>query len=63
MKKYFLFLSILFTGCELTSPPQNNNDLIHNIGYFKDPSTNLCFAAISSVSSGGYSGVNYLCPL
>ncbi len=56
MKKFFI-LAILLTGCPTISKEREESldaERIRNLEYFKDPKTNLCFAARSL---GYYSAV------
>lgn len=41
--------------------PSDNGQIQNNISYFKDESTGLCFASISSISYAGYKMTSIAC--
>jgi hypothetical protein len=63
MKKNILFLFIGMMGflsCQRTVRPDTEN-LGHDVMYFKDTITNLCYASIASKTYGGMDVVSITC--
>lgn len=66
MKQIFLVVLIFlcFCGCEEPNRTTNINTINtakHQISYFKDPYTNLCFATLSSRTYRGSIVVSFTC--
>ena len=55
MKKYIviLFFAMLISSCQM-SQTSNTASIVSNLSYFRDSRTGLCFAAVNSMSSNGY---------
>jgi hypothetical protein len=48
MKKYLIMIAFAIAGCKPTGAGDYNANLVLNSKYFKDPKTNLCFAALGN---------------
>lgn len=66
MKQIFLVVLtfLCFCGCgkpNRTTNINTINDVKHQISYFKDPYTKLCFATLSSTTYYSYTVVSFTC--
>lgn len=62
MKKTLFLLTILvLCGSCQTNSESDVGKIIENLTYFKDPSTNLCFATINSSDRYGFKVVSITC--
>jgi len=52
--KMYVFLVFMLVGCQFNGKP-DTDEIQSNLAYFKDPNTNLCFAAVNSTNTKSWS--------
>lgn len=66
MKQIFLIVLTFLSFCACEEPNRTTNiktinNVKHQISYFKDPYTKLCFATLSSTTYYGFVVVSFTC--